>query len=132
MRTSRSLIEQTLAMERSARQYEVLEDRATYETYTNRREEFLNSAQLFRQFRMGELLEEQVAALVAAEHRAFEWLNRVVDGVQVNEDFPAFADLAYEVADAIELWITEQQLALLAQSDATKRTLTMQALLCIG
>lgn len=132
MRTSRSLIEQTLAMERSARQYQVLEDRATYETYVNRREEFLESAQLFGQFRMGELLEEQVAALVAAEYRAFEWLNKLVDGIEVSEDFPAFVDLAYEVADAIELWINEQQLALLSQSDATKRTLTLQALWCIG
>lgn len=132
MRSSRSLIEQTLAMERSARQYEVLKDQATYETYTNRREEFLNSAELFRQISMGELLEEQVAALVAAEDVAFDWLNKVADGAQVQEDFPAFSDLAYAVADAIELWINQQQLALLSQSDTTKQTLTMQALLFIG
>lgn len=132
MRTSRGVIDQTLAMERNARQYEVLKDQATYEAYSNRRNEFLSSAELLRQFSMGELLDEQLAALITAEGAAFAWLNRVADGAEVNDDFPAFSDLAYEVADAIELWINQQQLALLTQSDTTKRTLTMQALLCIG
>lgn len=132
MSASRQLIEQTLAMERNALQYVVLRDASLYQVYANRRLEFQAAAAALSSLDVGGSVAQIPLLLLDTENAAFAQLSGAPDRAAIEAEYASLSRMAYEISDAIQLWIAEQQSQLRERSDSTKEALTLQALLLIG
>ncbi|MDP2140337.1 MAG: HAMP domain-containing sensor histidine kinase [Gammaproteobacteria bacterium] len=132
MSASRQLIEQTLAMERNALQYVVLRDDSLYQVYSNRRAEFQAAAAQLRSLNASGDVAQLPMTLLDTENAAFTQLTGSPDRATVEAEYARLSRMAYEMSDAIEAWIGEQQSQLRERSDSTKQALTLQALLFIA
>lgn len=127
MSASRQLVQQTIAMERNARQYAVLEDEEIYQLYLNRRVEYFSSLASIANLNVSVAVRQLIEELLTLESAAFA---RVAD-TEAELAFPELSGMAYRIATAIEQWISEQQGQLRQRSADTQRSLTLQALLFI-
>lgn len=131
MSTSRQLIEETAAMERTARQYASQRDVELYEQYASRRDQFRAVTTQLRALNLGSPAADLLEPLIDLERAGFDRL----DGAGPADVDIAYATLsrtAYSVSDAIELWIVDQQQQLRERSAMAKQTLSLQAVLFIS
>ena len=132
MSASRQLIQQTIAMERNARQYAILGEEDLYQLYLSRRAEYFETLEEISRLQIGDQASALVDELLSIESNAFD---NVRQG-QSNDDnattFPELSRLAYQIATSIEQWIAQQQALLQERSVSTQQSLTIQAILFIG
>lgn len=132
MSASRQLIEQSIAMERNARQFGVLGDETLRQLYRDRRADFLSNLSQIEALDVDEEVLRVTAQMREREQTSFASLD-TADPIGANTlEIPELANQAYRIADAIGAWIDVQQSELLTRSEQTKRTLSVQALLFIG
>ena len=109
MSASRQLIQQTIAMERNARQYAILGEEDLYQLYLSRRAEYFETLEEISRLQIGDQASALVDELLSIESNAFD---NVRQG-QSNDDnattFPELSRLAYQIATSIEQWIAQQQ-----------------------
>lgn len=132
MSASRQLIQQTIAMERNARQYAILGEEDLYQLYLNRRAEYFETLGEISQLGIGQGVVPLVDELLALESSAFENVGQGQTSSDSATAFPELSRLAYEIATAIEQWIDQQQAQLQERSASTQQSLTLQALLFIA
>ncbi|MDX1491926.1 MAG: HAMP domain-containing sensor histidine kinase [Pseudohongiellaceae bacterium] len=132
MSSGRRLIEQSLAMERNALQYVVLQDEGLYQLYIDRREELRSAVSHLQERADSDALQALTSELLELEGSAFVVLGSTEDREAIARLYAQLSRKSYEVSDAIESWIAQQQSQLRQRSEATKRTLTAQALLFIA
>lgn len=131
MSAGRQLIEQSTAMERNARQFTVLGEQTLYQLYVDRRTEFLRIMSDLEMLKPVPRVLELGADMLAREQQAFSDLQSISRTNAQSFSVPEFSLQAYQIADAIEDWIEEQQRQLQSRSEATKQALTVQALLLV-
>ena len=131
MSASRQLIQQTIAMERNARQYAILGEQQLFQLYLNRRAEYFATLEEIARLDVGENTAVLVDELLAQERSAFEVVQQGRNLAGSDSTFPELSRLAYQIASSIEQWISLQQLQLEERSASTQRTLTLQTLLFI-
>ncbi|MCP5357870.1 MAG: HAMP domain-containing histidine kinase [Pseudomonadales bacterium] len=132
MSAGRQLIEQSMAMERNARQFAVLGDATLLQLYRDRRNDFLQLLTQLTSFDLGPDVMTQGAQLLDSERSVYERLQQIPAGGSSTVSIPELSSLAYRIADAIEQWIVQQQDELRASSETTKQALTVQALLLVA
>ena len=131
MSASRQLIEQSIAMERNARQFAVLGEETLRQLYRDRRAEFLALMTQIEALDVGTEALQTTQEMRARETTIYTSLDSATATRANNLEIPELANHAYRIADAIGQWIDQQQTELLARSEQTKETLTFQALLFI-
>lgn len=132
MSASRQLIEQSVAMERNARQFAVLGEETLRQLYRDRRAEFLALMTQIEALDVGTEALQTTQEMRAREATIYASLDSATATRANNLEIPELANHAYRIADAIGQWIDQQQTELLARGEQTKQTLTFQALLFIG
>lgn len=136
MRAARTLVEQTLAMERSARQYAVLDDRTLLEVFGERREHFIEAATLLQRRAVSDQVRNRVARLMVEEQRAFDRLRQARPGTTPMEgvltDFPRLVDLADQVTLSVNDWIDRELIYLRQQADEAQRLILVEALALVA
>lgn len=132
MSASRQLIEQSIAMERNARQYAVLGDETLRQLYLERRADFLAIVVQIEGLNSGEDVARITQDIRQREARSFASVNSAIRVAESASETPELVNLAYRAADAIQSWIDTQQIQLQERSEQTKQTLTLQALLFVG
>lgn len=136
MRASRALIEQTLAMERNARQYAVLGDRRLLDIYADRRKDFTRAADRLHQLAIDDEVDRFTVRLVDGERQALELLQDARAGQAATDVaaslYPPLTDLANQIAGAISRWIDRELLDLGRQVGQTQRLIWIEALLLAG
>jgi two-component system sensor histidine kinase GlrK len=132
MSASRQLIEQSIAMERNARQFAVLGDETLRQLYRDRRAEFLEIIAQMEALDFGVEALQITQAMRQLEATSFASLDSATPERANTLEIPELASQAYRIADAIGTWIDAQQAQLLTRSERTKQTLSYQALLFIG
>lgn len=132
MSVSRQLIEQSIAMERNARQFAVLGDETLRQLYRDRRADFLSIVAQIEALDVGEEASRITQDMRQREALSYASLDAALPARANALEIPELANHAYRIADAIGAWIDLQQSELLARSGRTKQTLSLQALLFIG
>lgn len=94
--SSRMLVEHVTAMERSARQYQVLNDRALLDVYLAKREQFLQAMDDLRALDVSPLQRETLETLAAREKEVHDIMgtgdaNRIESAVEAFSSLDAFA-----------------------------------------
>ncbi|OGT66567.1 MAG: hypothetical protein A2W69_02265 [Gammaproteobacteria bacterium RIFCSPLOWO2_02_47_7] len=132
MRTSRGLIEQTIAMERNARQYSVLGAEELLEVYVDRRKEFLEAASILSSLNINNEVRGYAQQIIDDEQRAFEKIkNTSADEYKISL-YPPLLVTAYQTSRAIDKWIDDQLLELRQQTEHTQHLLRIQTLLLVS
>lgn len=131
IQASRALAEETLAMERHARQYQVLKDPTLFTVYEGRRQHFLQALQETRTARPAEALSETLAELERIEQDIYHTLRtRSLGSTAVQEGLQAFAKLE-GLSRAVFLdnmrTVGSEIQAIQARSDAARERLLWQA-----
>ena len=132
MSASRQLIEQSIAMERNARQFAVLGDETLRQLYRERRAAFLAIVAQIEALDVGEEALRVTQEMRQREATSYAGLDAAIPARANTLEIPELANHAYRIANAIGTWIDDQQIQLLARSERTKQTLSLQALLFIG
>lgn len=132
MSASRQLIQQTIAMERNARQYAIVGEQELYQFYLNRRAEYFETLGEISQLDIGADATQLVDELLTLERSAFDNVSQGQASAGNGATFPELSRLAYQIAATIEQWIAVQQLELQERSVSTQRSLTLQAFLFIA
>ena len=132
MSSSRQLVEQTRAMERNALQYLVLRDESLLDVYRTRRGEFRSAAAQLRMLETGSDMAGLTDSLLETETAAFDLLTGNAESSRVETAYASLSRNAFDLSYAIELWISQQQTLLRERSEATRHSLTLQALMFIG
>ncbi len=132
MSASRQLIQETIAMERNARQYAILGEEELYQLYLSRRAEYFETLEDISQLEIGGDAKILIAQLRALESSAFENVQQGQADDSNAATFPELSRLAYQIATSIEQWIADQQALLQERSVSTQQSLTVQAVLFIG
>lgn len=132
MSASRQLIEQSIAMERNARQFAVLGDETLRQLYRDRRADFLAIVAQIEALDVGDEALRITQEMRLIEATSYASLDSAIPARANALEIPELANNAYRIADAIGSWIDEQQTLLMSRSERTKYTLSYQALLFIG
>ena len=132
MRTSRGLIEQTIAMERNARQYSVLGAEELLEVYIDRRKEFLEAASVLSNLNINNEVRGYAQQIIHDEQLAFDKLNNTSTNEYNISIYPSLLNTAYKASRAIDKWIDDQLLTLRQQAEHTQHLLRIQALMLVS
>ena len=111
---SRSLVDQIVAMERSARQYHVLGDDSLLENYVSRRDLFKKAAQDLGNLSENSFIQSQLATLKAKEDVVFKYLSdpKTNGDLKPEVEFDGLNSLGHSIFDESQRWISEQVTAL--------------------
>ena len=132
MRTSRGLIEQTIAMERNARQFSVLGAEELLEVYIDRRKEFLEAASVLSNLDINNEVRGYAQQIINDEQLAFEKLKNTSSDEYKISLYPPLLDIAYQTSRAIDKWIDAQLLELRQQTEHTQHLLRIQTLFLVS
>lgn len=130
---SRALVAQITDMERNARQYQVLKDKALLITYANRHAQFLETATQLGDVAESRFLKKQLTVLAEKEVRLFEFFAQ--DGknaspiAEPEKEFAALNQLAQSIVQEAQLWINNQVELLSGMANSTKDFLVWQTVL---
>lgn len=114
---SRSLVDQLTAMERSARQYFVLQDSGLLENYGSRRAQFQQTAVELSNLSENSFLHKQVQLLQTKEDVFFGQLNAFEKGEDFRPEveFDVLNELGHSILEESQHWINNQ-VALLSRT----------------
>jgi two-component system sensor histidine kinase GlrK len=131
IQASRTLVEETLAMERHVRQYQVLKDRALFTVYEGRRQQFLAALQEARAARTTEALTAALSEMEVLDQDIYTVLRtsdpRSAEVQESLRNFTTLESLARMVfLNSMRIVDSEIQ-AIQAQSDAAREQLLWQA-----
>lgn len=131
MNASRTLLEQTTAMERNARQFSIVRDPEILNVYADRRQTFASAAERLNSANLNQTLIEYISAIRELEKDAFETMEtQTVQDIESN--YQNLLRVAYQIADVVNDWADQQVIAIDAESTETQRLLTLQAIFLVG
>lgn len=131
MRASYSLIEQTSAMERNARQYSVLEDKELLRVYTDRRGSLSETVHVIDRLEAGNNIEKLISELIEHERNVFNTLKRSPDKISSSSDLTSLVSLAQEISRTINEWTDQRGRKLKQEAQETLKLLHYIALIMI-
>jgi two-component system sensor histidine kinase GlrK len=131
MRAGSNIIEQTIAMERNARQYIILGDRQLLAIYSGRKENFIQSAAELSALDISREINVSINKLLQDENNVFGLLQENAEDKNLVSAYPALLDQAYRILYSIDEWINNQLADQRLQTDRTRRLLTFQVLLVL-
>lgn len=147
MTASRTLIQQATAMERNARQYNIVGDPEILKVYADRRQSFAEAAQQLSALNLSTKMTDLLNALVRNEALAFTVLTSGRPGRALPDNalaaspalpgsdntlYPQLLESAYSISDLINAWTRTQLADLREEAQETRNMLTIQALTLIG
>jgi len=128
---SRSLIEIGAALERNARQFEIIGDDELLHVYKERRQRFLAAIDQVRSLAPGSEAEAALDTLAATEARAFAALT-APQGERIEVLYPEVFSAAYGIADLVGRRNNARLEDLRQRTEKTQYLLTVQAALLAG
>ena len=130
-RFSQTLLEQITAMERNARQYQVLKDRSLYDVYLKRRQEFQQTAADLGRLNLHAGLRDDLDRLVAQEASLFDRLHAVEpesdEAEAIVADFPTLTTMARSILAQSGQTIAQEADHMQDASARVQRLLILQA-----
>ncbi len=132
MRVSRSLLEQVGAMERNARQYSVVEDRAMLAIYEERRRNFMTSSEQLRALHLYDGMNGLIDELVNNEVLAYEQLTSDNPMNSLELFYPQLIGDANQISQRVNAWINSQLESIRLETAQTKRLLTIQSVVLVS
>ena len=132
MTAGRSLIQQAAAMERNARQYNIVGDSEILNVYANRRKTFAAAAQQLSSLELSQDMTGLLHSLVRNEALAYNGLTSGASAEADNPLYPHLLEISYRISDLVEQWTAVQLAALREEAGETRALLTLQALLLIS
>lgn len=132
MRASRALIEQTLAMERNAKQYAVLGDIELLKVYIDRRKELINAAKILNNLNISDGVNELSLEIINLEEEVFDELKTAEEHKREIRKYPELQDKAYSISYTIDKWIDRQLESMRHQTEHTQYLLKINALLLVS
>lgn len=132
IRAGSDLIEQTIAMERNARQYLILGDDELLVIYSGRRDNLIQTADGLLKLEISPAVNAGLNKLLTDENKVYESLKRSPKEENVASVYPALLKQSYTVLYAIDDWINSQLSDQRLQTDKTRRILIFQVLLFLA
>lgn len=132
MRAGRILIEQTTALERNLRQYAILDDAELLSVYAERRNTFAEAANQLRSLEAATSTDSDLDRLVEQERVAYDAITRSSPGITSEPLFPDLLRSAHAISADIDRWTGSELAAIRQEAIATKRLLTLQAVVLVG
>lgn len=131
MNASRTLLEQTTAMERNARQFSIVRDPEIFDVYTDRRQTFSNAADRLRSSNLTQALIENISIIEELEQNAFDAMETAT-AQDIESIYQNLLRVAYQIADVVNEWADQQVTAINEESAETQRLLTLQGIFLVG
>lgn len=131
MGASRTLVEQSGAMERNARQYSILRDPEILAVYIERQETFLEAAKQLRELNLNNTLAGQVNAIEEQEEQAYLVLGASA-AADIESRYQSLLLLAYQIANSVNEWANLQTAEIDEEAIRTQYLLTVQAFFLVG
>ena len=129
------LVEQTTSMERNARQFVVLEDRALFEGYTKVHEQFLETVATLAELKLDNPQRRQLSDLAERELRLFDALSAAPQGaatrITTMEGFFALTTLAQSILNGSSRLIEREVDTMQSMAADAQQTRLWQALALI-
>jgi len=123
----RVIIEQTTAMERNARQYQVVKDDNYLKVYRERQRSFSGAADRLTALQIDAGIQQELQQLLDDESR---YLQRVIAGASddtVQNSYQSLREKAYQLSDLLGNWTSEELAAIQRETTVTQRLLRVQA-----
>lgn len=127
VRASRIIVEQISAMERSARQYQILRDESIYQHYVNRRAEFDTALERLRELDREIAQLSSLERLIGLERQLFDALQMAAQKDNTSPEnigeFPPLVELARSFSFEISQYIARDADEMRRQAKKSKRVL---------
>jgi two-component system sensor histidine kinase GlrK len=123
----RVIIEQTTAMERNARQYQVVKDVNYLQVYRERQRSFSNAVDRLAALQLDGVIKQELQRLQDDESR---YLQQVIAGssdAAVQNSYQSLRENAFRLSDLLGNWTTDQLAAIQRETTTTQRLLRVQA-----
>jgi two-component system sensor histidine kinase GlrK len=124
----RVVIEQVTAMERNARQYQVVQDRNYLKIYRERQQSFSDAANLLVSLGLDAGLNDALRELRNDEAAYFKRLMNGSSAEAVQSSYQSLREKAYRLSDLLGNWTTSQLTAIRQETARTQNLLQMQAI----
>ena len=129
VKASRNIVEQITAMERSARQYQILRDQSFYQHYINRRTEYVEAIELLRVLDVEIARLSSLEQLVGLEQQLFDVLQKAAKADETTppdiSEFPPMVELARSFSFEISQLIARDADEMRRQAKKSKRVLAL-------
>jgi two-component system sensor histidine kinase GlrK len=130
MASTRVLIEQASAMERNARQYQIVGDEDIYQVYLERRQSLQQAARQLSQLALNDRIEVLITQLTTNEAYNFELLTQrdTGAGAASTQKHRPVLDIAYQLSNELSSWSALQLASIQNETENAQGLLGIQAI----
>jgi two-component system sensor histidine kinase GlrK len=125
--TSRMLVEQLTAMERNARQYQVVQDKALYDVYVSTHHQFQRTQALLHELQPDPAQQHRLENLTQRENELFQQVEAYPPGSdkgrQAMHEFVSLSNLAQEILVASNDLVDQEEILMEAKAAKAKQNL---------
>lgn len=125
----RVIIEQASAMERNARQYQIVGDNEIFRVYLERRQSLMRETEALNLLELNADIASSVAELLGNEDFNFQLLSAVTAGNSAAPAYRPLLDVAYQISNQLGDWSALQLRDIQNETGSTQRLLWIQAVL---
>ncbi len=127
----RTLIELTTALERNARQYNVLGDEDILSLYEERQLGFINAADRLTQLQISPSIQSLLRDIQTLEQQAYQSFANA-EAPAIEGMYAEILQVSNRIADEINTWSNEQIIEIADETEATQQLLTLQAFILVA
>ncbi|MFC1684018.1 ATP-binding protein [Pseudomonadota bacterium] len=130
--TSRMLVEQLTAMERNARQYQVVGNQALYDVYESTHRQFQQTQARLRELQPNPAQQHRLETLAGREQHLFQQIETYrpgsEEGRQAVLEFVALSNLAQEILAASNDLVDQEEVLMEARAEKAKQDLLLNVM----
>ncbi|HTR00696.1 MAG TPA: histidine kinase dimerization/phospho-acceptor domain-containing protein, partial [Candidatus Acidoferrum sp.] len=126
--TARIIIEQATAMERNARQFQVIGDRNYLKVYRERQQSFATAAARMQALGLDTGIDDTVKQMLADESESFQKVQGGSSQETIQNNYQSLRDKASQLSDMVGDWTAAQLTAIRQETERTQELLRNQAI----